>query len=379
MMTLTEHELRCQITLLMAPKLSLAVLDHLKKNFQTAASVFMTSNLARPELNLHPTTLSYLQHPDWSTANDTLTWLNRNTKNQVLTLFDNAYPKLLREINNPPKLLYVVGNATLLNQPQLAIVGSRNPTPTGCDIAGEMAAQLSTMGFIITSGMAIGIDAAAHRAVLRHKGATIAVLGNGLNRVYPDQHRELAESIADSGALVSELSPDTPPRAQHFPQRNRIISGLSVGTLVVEAAPRSGSLITAKEAAKQNREVFAIPGSIRNPLSKGCHQLIQQGAKLVESVADIIAELGGWIRAIPEETTQGSLIALDEDHQKLLECVGYEATSIDQLVARSHFSLQQVTAMLLIIEMQGTIRAVSGGYIRVTDSQRECFFQEPLT
>ncbi|WP_039669637.1 DNA-processing protein DprA [Coxiella burnetii] len=288
--------------------------------------------------------------PEWTTA----------PNHHILTLDHPSYPTLLKEIPDPPKKLYIMGDPLILNQPQFAIVGSRNPTVTGCEIAQEMAEKLVQAGFHITSGLALGIDAASHRGALKAGGKTIAVLGSGLTNIYPRRHHRLAEQISQKGALVSEFPLTMPPLPTNFPRRNRIISGLSLGTLVVEATLGSGSLITAKLAAEQNREVFAIPGSIRNPLSQGCHALIKEGAKLVDSIGDIIAELS-------YEATGASapIQALDKNEHKLLECIGFEVTSIDQLIARSGFSASIVASLLLRIELQGHIKSTPGGVIRV--------------
>lgn len=303
--------------------------------------------------------------------NDSLALSPEPPTGATLNVDDPRYPYLLKEIDDPPPLLFFQGDVSLLQQPQIAIVGSRNPTPMGLETAIQLASELAQLGFTITSGLALGIDAAAHRGALQVKGKTIAVLGCGLNRIYPYRHQALAEEIRLSGLLLSEFPPNTPPLAQHFPTRNRIISGLSLGTLVVEAAPRSGSLITARMAVSQNREVFAIPGSIRNPLSRGCHQLIQQGAKLVESVTDIIAELKSWADdKLPAKALHKSFsVPLDEDQQKLVECVGLEVTSINQVVSRSQMPVQKVTSMLLELEVLGVIAAIPGGYTQIEKSK----------
>ncbi|GIX31664.1 MAG: DNA processing protein DprA [Porticoccaceae bacterium] len=220
---------------------------------------------------------------------------------QILPLTDPLYPSLLREIPDPPPWLFVRGRPEALSLPQIAIVGSRRASRFGLAQAERFAAQLAAGGFAITSGLAVGIDAAAHRGALR-TGVTVAVLGSGLARIYPRQHRELAEEIvAGGGALVAELPPEAPPLPHHFPRRNRILSGLALGVLVVEAAAQSGSLITARHALEQGREVFAVPGSLHNPLSRGCHRLIREGAVLVECAADLVAELGGLLEHKAEE------------------------------------------------------------------------------
>ncbi len=232
-----------------------------------------------------------LSGPDETALKPELDWLGE-PQHYLLVWSDPDYPPLLRKIPDPPVMLYVMGDRKLLSRPQLAIVGSRNPTPMGRENARAFAKNLADAGLIITSGMALGIDGAAHRGALEAGGQTIAVAGTGLDRVYPSRHRDLAHDIVRHGALVSEFPLGTPPKPENFPVRNRLISGLSLGTLVVEAALQSGSLITARLATDQGREVFAIPGSIHSPQSRGCHALIRQGVKLVETAQDILEELG---------------------------------------------------------------------------------------
>lgn len=284
---------------------------------------------------------------------------------------DPRYPPLLRDLPDPPLLLYVLGNAELLADPQLAIVGSRNPTPPGRDNAVAFANALAESGLTITSGLALGIDAAAHEGALLGKGPTIAVAGTGVDRVYPASHRELAHRIvAGGGALISEFALGTPPLKHQFPQRNRIISGLSLGTLVVEAALSSGSLITARQALEQGREVFAIPGSIHNPMAKGCHQLIRQGAKLVETARDVLEELGALIPltltapASAETVNPIERDGLDPEQLQLLAEMGFDPVSPDELIARTGFSAEAVAGMLLTLELNSVISAVPGGYLR---------------
>jgi DNA processing protein len=248
------------------------------------------------------------------------------------------------------------------------MVGSRNPSITGRETAHDFARTLAAAGMVITSGLAQGIDTACHQGTLDGGGQTIAVAGTGLDRVYPASNRELAHAIIEAGgALISEFPPGTLPHAGNFPRRNRIISGLSLGTLVVEAALRSGSLITARLAAEQGREVFAIPGSIHNPLARGCHQLIRQGAKLVESAADVLEELAPQLYAalaeMPEESAPASS-ELDEEYQALLACIGHETTPVDRLVERSGLTAEAVSSMLLILELQGFVESAAGGYAR---------------
>jgi DNA processing protein len=275
-------------------------------------------------------------------------------------------PELLLQIPGPPTLLYVLGNKDVLHLPALAVVGSRNPTRGGLENAYEFSNYLARSGFCIVSGLAQGIDTAAHKGALDAGATTVAFLGHGIDRVYPAENRELAHRIAEKGALCSEYPLGSPPRREHFPQRNRLISGLSLGTLVVEAARRSGSLITARLAAEQGREIFAIPGSIHNPLSRGCHQLIKQGAKLVESAEDIIGELSplvGHLMQNAEISTDTPAVPAeyDDDYETLLATLSYDPASANQLAEHSGLTIDQVSSMLLILELEGKIQVQAGG------------------
>ncbi|MEQ1801491.1 MAG: DNA-processing protein DprA [Gammaproteobacteria bacterium] len=306
-------------------------------------------------------------------------WLARPDAH-LLTPADAGYPALLREISDPPPQLYVRGNVHALSLPQLAIVGSRNATPGGADSAHSFASHLAARGFCITSGLAEGIDAAAHRGALAAPGITIAVCGTGPDIVYPRQHEALADEIvAKGGAIVSEFAPGTTVYRANFPRRNRLISGLAVGTLVVEASLRSGALITARHAMEQGREVFAIPGSIHNPVARGCHHLIRNGAKLVETAADIVDELGGLLASLRAgdaaargdfelDAAPGKVASAaesagenDADYARLLACLAWDPVDVDTLVARSGLTIGEVSSMLLLLEMQGSVRALSGG------------------
>ncbi len=290
-------------------------------------------------------------------------WLD-DPSNHLVAITDTVYPPLLREIPGPPPLLFVRGDVLLLRAPQLAVVGSRNPSHAGCDTASAFSSQLTYAGLVVTSGLALGIDACAHTAALDAGGQTIAVAATGLDRVYPSAHRELAHRIAAQGALVSEFALGTPPRREHFPRRNRLISGLSLGVLVVEAALRSGSLITARLAAEQGREVFAIPGSIHSPLARGCHALIRQGAKLVETASDILEELGalaGFVATSPVAITAPTRTILNMEQQELLELIGFDPVEIDTIIARSGLTSGRVSSMLLLMELHGLIEARPGG------------------
>lgn len=306
-----------------------------------------------------------LQQPDAALLLREQQWAQQ-PHHSILTLEDERYPALLKAIADPPPVLFVRGDPAVLSRPQVALVGSRNPSPGGVKAAGEFAAALVRAQFTITSGLAIGIDGASHRGALEAGGMTVAVLGSGLSCLYPARHRQLAADVVAQGALVSEFPPETPPLAAHFPRRNRIISGLCAGVCVIEAALLSGSLITAKLAAEQGREVFAVPGSIYNPLSHGCHALIQQGAQLTASVADILMELQPQAaqRAVP--STQQSLpLELDYDCRQLLQWIGFEATTVDQIVRGSGRGVAQVIELLLTLELRGYVQAALGGYIRL--------------
>jgi DNA processing protein len=287
---------------------------------------------------------------------------------QLVTWGSPDYPALLAMIEDAPLVLFVEGDVEALSRPQLAIVGSRNPTAIGRDTATQFARHLATAGLAITSGLALGIDAAAHRGALAGRGSTIAVLGCGLDRIYPRENTELAREVAANGALVSDLPTGNAPLKHNFPRRNRLISGLAVGTLVVEAALQSGSLITARLAGDQGREVFAIPGSIHSPLSRGCHRLIRQGAKLVESADDIFMELGALLAGLrpgahPEATDAQEVSgpALDKDYEILLDALGFEPAGVDTLVARTGLKAEAIASMLLILELEGRVAQQPGG------------------
>ncbi|WP_309564109.1 DNA-processing protein DprA [Methylobacillus flagellatus] len=285
-------------------------------------------------------------------------WLQQ-PGNHLVTLADACYPQSLLDIPNPPPLLYAKGRPELLNMPSIAVVGSRNASPQGEKNAEDFAAALSRQGLCIVSGMALGIDGAAHKGALQAGGATVAVVGTGLDIVYPARHRALAHQIAEQGLIISEFALGTPSRAQNFPRRNRIISGLSQGCLVVEASLQSGSLITARLAAEQGREVFAIPGSIHSPHAKGCHQLIKQGAKLVESMRDILDEM----KISPSLLPVSSVIErpVENGHDPLLEALGYDPASLDTLAARSGLTTERLSAMLLVLELEGKVTSLPGG------------------
>jgi len=326
--------------------------------FKASASELSVAGFTENEINK-------ISGIDWDRMAAEEEWHQRHST--LITFNDPLYPPLLREIADPPLLLYLRGDPALLSAPQIAMVGSRNPSPSGLETARQFAAVLAESGFVVTSGLAAGIDRASHEGALS-KGKTLAVIGTGINRCYPYMHRELAKRVSEQGALVSEFPLNLPPSKFTFPQRNRLISGLSAGVLVVEAALRSGSLITARCALEQNREVFAIPGSIHQPLARGCHHLIRQGAKLVETAQDIIEELGHLL-SFSLKRDQAPKLApqpenLDNRHRKLLEQLDYAPTPFDLIVGRSGLTATEVSSMLLTLELKEYLTLVAGGYIR---------------
>lgn len=316
-------------------------------------------------LRLTNAVIESIRNPDWTAIDYDLAWLEQEN-NHAITISDTNYPVQLKEIADPPPVLFVRGNPELLKRPQIAMVGSRNPSVSGMETARDFARTLSRHGFVITSGLALGIDAASHRGALDAHGYTIAVAGTGLDRVYPARHKDLATEIVNTGAIVSEFPPGTTAKANHFPRRNRIISGLCQGLLVVEAAKQSGSLITARMALEQNREVFAIPGSIHNPLARGCNALIREGAKLVETTQDIMEELHQYNQQDDISATLPVQTTLDLEQQTLLNLVMFSPTSIDRLVENTGQSVEVISSMLLVLELQGYIEATAGGcYTRI--------------
>lgn len=293
--------------------------------------------------------------PDEALIERTLAWA-AEASHAIVTLGDPSYPPSLLTIPDPPMVLYLVGNSSLLARPALAVVGSRNPSAQGIDNARAFARTLGKADLTIVSGLALGIDAAAHEGGLGNTGSTIAVLGCGINVVYPKTNRALFERIATEGLLLSEYGLDVPALPAHFPARNRIISGLARGCLVIEASLSSGSLITARVAVEQGREVFAIPGSIHSPLSKGCHALIKQGAKLVESAHDVLEELHydrTLVGQIPREQPKPT--------SPLLDAMGFEPVHLDILCSRLNLTPDVVSAMLLELELEGRVVAAAGG------------------
>jgi len=310
--------------------------------------------------------------PDWSKI-QVIIDLSLKCKSEIIGFDDEAYPVLLKEIYDPPLVLFVKGNKKLLVKQQIAIVGSRNSSVSGRENAFDFAYHLVQHNLVITSGLALGIDAAAHKGALNGQGGTIAVVATGLDSVYPARHKTLAKDIVtNNGLIISEFVPGTSPKAGHFPRRNRIISGLSLGVLIVEATIKSGSLITARCAMEQNREVFAIPSSIQNPQARGCHWLIKQGAKLVEEFADIVEEINIPIKSSLNLNRNNDKEGDTEKNQNqdlfndpLLASVGYEITPVDIVISRSKLPTDVVLTRLTMLELRGLVSAVPGGYLRV--------------
>ncbi|GAA4360542.1 DNA-processing protein DprA [Kangiella marina] len=351
--------------------ISISKLQHFFENYSSITDLFELSEKQLQSLGFRQGLKEKLGSIDDARLEQDLAWFDSENKH-LLPYTSHDYPPLLREIDSAPKILFVHGQKEVLKQHQIAIVGSRNPTPQGKDNAIEFARTLGKAGAVITSGLALGVDGFAHQSVLDKGLPTIAVAGTGLDRVYPARHKTMAQKIVENGALVSEFAIGTGVRATHFPARNRIISGMSLGTLVVEAAVKSGSLITARLAMEQGREVFAIPGSIHNPLARGCHALIKQGVKLVETAEEIIEELSAlaiWQNESllqPEKDTNKAVegFTLDKEYQELIEHIDYDTTSMDCIVERTGLEIDVVSHMLLLLELNDHIVSVAGGYQR---------------
>lgn len=380
---MTEQELHDWIRLTATPGLGNTAIRRLLARFglpgavlaQTSAQLESCISAAQAQALLHPgEALRSLQTATWA-------WLNSAPaplKRQVLVLGDPDYPAALLETADPPALLYITGHARWLDNPQqrlawpskaLAMVGSRNPTPQGAQNARAFAQTLVRQGVTVVSGLALGIDAAAHAGALEaatgQQPATIAVIGTGIDRVYPRANHALAAQIAEQSWIVSEYHLGTPPLAQNFPKRNRLIAGLASGTLVVEAATASGSLVTARLASEQGREVFAIPGSIHAPQSKGCHALIRQGAKLVESVEDILEELPALGAATPPQpavtTAETQPDSTEKEDAGLLQALGFDPVDLDTLCNRTGIDIASLQIQLLELELTGQVGRLPGG------------------
>lgn len=362
---LNQDDLPYWLALWLTPGIGPSRFEKLRLAFPNLSELFKQSTQTLTQLKLPAPSIHALRNPNWRLVERSLNWESQ-ANHHILCRWHPHYPTRLHEIYGAPPVLFVIGQPGLLAARQIALVGSRNPTITGLDNAQRFAQDLSNIGFCITSGLAHGVDAASHWGALKANGSTIGVLGTGIDIIYPAKNHTLADKIKEQGALVSEFPLGIKPQSANFPRRNRIISGLSLGVLVVEATIRSGSLITARFAMEQGREVFAIPGSIHNPLAKGCHALIQAGGKLVETITHITEELND-IEIAPKcpQPPKISADPLDIDQQKLVKYIGYEVTEIDTMIARSGFSAAKITAMLPILELHGAVRKESGGYMRI--------------
>ena len=363
-------QLRSWLALLHAGALADYNLQELLEHFVTAEAVLgavRAGSINRSHLPRK--VLECLRKPDWQEIDRELRYLE-HPHHHLIPLDSQRYPALLKQIPAPPLGLFVRGDPEVLTGPQIAIVGSRKPTIDGRKDAGYFAAELAKQGITVTSGLAHGIDTEAHRGALAQRGRTVAVLGSGLDCIYPKTNAGLADKISEDGALVSEFPLSWRPFAGNFPRRNRIISGLSAAVLVVEAARNSGSLITAKHALDQNREVFAVPGSIRNPMKQGCHGLLREGAGLAEHVEDIFAALGQFRHLTGTSTAAAAaqpenINGLDEQEKVLLDNIGYEPTSLDDIVNKTKLEIEAILGKLLNLELGGLITTVApGSYIR---------------
>lgn len=337
----------------------------LLQKFKTPQNILACKREDLERFGLNKVSIDTLFEPDTKLIDRILEWLD-NPSHHLITFNDDDYPELLKSIHSPPTVLYAVGQRYILNLLCFAIVGSRNPTSAGRRLAEDFASELSQSGLTICSGLALGIDYHSHFGALKVDCPTVAVLGNGLSSIYPARNKKIACHIVENGLLLSEYPPDTKPNAGNFPRRNRIISGLSTGVLVVEAARQSGSLITAHYALEQGRDVFAIPGSINNPLARGTHSLIKQGAKLVETVDDIIQELAPISSLVLNNlSSQVSVVngyeELEPDYKLLVDNMGYDVITVDKLVELTGLTADVVSSMLLILELQGVIESQHGG------------------
>ncbi|VAW34583.1 Rossmann fold nucleotide-binding protein Smf possibly involved in DNA uptake [hydrothermal vent metagenome] len=356
-----------------------ARISALLSHCETVENIFTQTSFP-PHLNIPKAVQSDLKNPNLNAIAKDLTWLQQQN-NHILTIDNDLYPPLLKQTDSPPPLLFVTGNPDVLLQPQLAVVGSRNASAAGLSNTQSFCYDLASKGLTITSGMALGIDGKAHLAAMEAGGKTVAVMGTGLDVVYPAQHKDMAHNIAQNGALISEFPIGTKPHAYNFPRRNRIICGLAMGTLVVEAGMKSGTLITARQTMEINRPVMAIPGSIHSPMVKGCHLLIKQGAKLVESAQEILEELTPLAQSLSLKIQEKLSLLEDKpvqienkpyieseniNHDLILKTIMYSATSYDEIIFNSGLSATEVSSILLILELEDKIQALPGAkYIRI--------------
>lgn len=372
-----DDQLRAWLTLLRAPGIGPATLRAMIQRAGSAANACATARRLRGETGLTADALAWIETPDAARLDADLAWLAQ-PDHHLLRFNEADFPSQLAEIAQPPASLFVAGNPALLLGPQIAIVGARSASSQGAANAREFARALARSGLTITSGLADGIDGAAHSGALEAGGSTIAVVGTGADLVYPRKHRELSERVAQHGALVSEYPLGTSARPEHFPQRNRLIAGLSLGTLVIEASLQSGSLITARLAGEMGREVFALPGSIHNPLARGCHRLIRDGARLTETAQEVIEALVPGAQALGAElrsrldsapgvgSAERPAREEDPDYANLLAALGEAPLGLDQLVGLTGLKPAALSSMLLLLELEGAVApAVNGRWQRL--------------
>ncbi|OBT15651.1 DNA protecting protein DprA [Vibrio sp. UCD-FRSSP16_10] len=373
---MTEQQIIAWLTLALTPRLS-GVKLHKILEFISVQELVVLSKKELLGLNFTDVQVSHLTAQLPANVERCLEWNNKDGNHLLICEDSENYPSLLKEIPSYPPLLFVQGNVSALNRTQIGVVGSRNSSQDGLYITRQFSAELTKLGITITSGLALGVDGHAHQACIEQGGVTVAVLGSGFDCIYPKQHKGLAERIKETGALVSEFPPFYPPKTYNFPRRNRVISGLSVGVLVVEAAAKSGSLITARFALEQGRDVYAVPGSVLNPNAAGCNALIRDGAVLVQNSQDIIQEMSGlvnWSLATQQEMTLNTQSTEDsaaksrdelDSKQGLLNLLGDIPIAVDFLSERTHIPVNQVMMQLLELELKGLVASVSGGYIRL--------------
>lgn len=369
-----EKELRSWLILLRAPGVGGAMLRGLLQQAGSAHAACAGIRGYRERVRLEPAALGWIERPDQARLDADIAWL-AEAGHCLLRCTEADFPPQLETIASPPAALFVAGDPALLLMPQVAIVGARSATAPGLATARDFARAFSRAGLVVTSGMADGIDGAAHAGALEAEAATIAVVGTGPDMVYPRKHRELAAKIIKSGAIVSEFPPGTEARPDHFPRRNRLIAGLALGTLVIEAGLQSGSLITARLAAEAGREVFALPGSIHNPLAKGCHRLIREGARLIETAAEVIEALSPGAQALgadlkarldaADAPASASIVAAgrsqDPDYTALLAALEDAPVTLDELVERTGLGAAAVSSMLLLLELEGSVAPAGNG------------------
>jgi len=358
----SQQELRSWLRLTSVPGIGPERQRELLATFGLPERVFAAKRAAIADVIGNKLTDKLLDHDAEAGIRAALAW-DAEPGNHILTLVDAAFPQSLLQTADPPCLLYAKGNIQLLNRPAIALVGSRNATAQGNGNAEAFARALSQAGLTVVSGLALGIDAAAHRGALSGPGSTVAVIGTGADRIYPASNADLAHRIVEAGVIISEFALGTPAAAYNFPRRNRLISGLSRGVLVIEAALGSGSLITARMALEQGREVFAIPGSIHSPLAKGCHQLIKQGAKLVESAQDVLEELR-WDATSPRLAEPAEEARPADEASRLLSLIGFDPVDPDTLSVRAGLTADSLFAMLTVLELEGRVERLPGGRLQ---------------